>query len=97
MSMPREYSAIEQAPTVGRQVHYVFENGEVRPATVVRVWGPETVNLQVLLDGANDRGLGGTDLVWKTSVVYDEGGTSLLGVDGPLQYRGNSWHWPPRA
>lgn len=35
--------------------------GEVLPAIVVRVWGPECVNLQVWLDG--------NDSLWKTSAT----------------------------
>jgi len=46
--------------TEGRIVHYVLNNGEHRPAIVVRVWpdefgpGVPGVNLCVFLDGTND-------------------------------------------
>ncbi len=46
----------EQAPSVGRVVHYVMPNGRHRPATIVEVFEnfKDMVNLQVLLDGPND-------------------------------------------
>lgn len=93
-----------QLPSVGRTVHYVLPDGpsagEVRPATVVRVWGdpptaPYPIQLAVLVDGANDyprlqfEDAAGSrqvvPVIWKTSVVYDEGG------------RQGTWHWPARV
>lgn len=54
-------------PTIGRIVHYYphpheFEGNDssTLPAVIVRVWGPDCVNLKVLTDGPVD--------VWKTSV-----------------------------
>lgn len=49
-------------PTVGRFVHYRLPEGhnragEIRPAAVVKVWGPTCVNLHVLVDPANDEPL----------------------------------------
>lgn len=45
-------------PTIGRIVHYrvggTDETPELRPATIVQVWGETCVNLQVVLDGHND-------------------------------------------
>lgn len=41
--------------TEGRMVHFVMQNGEHRPAVVVKVWNTDgTANLQVWTDGAND-------------------------------------------
>lgn len=90
-------------PTIGRIVHYrvggTDETPELRPATIVRVWGPECVNLQVALDGTNDdeqHGVvwsNGSPLftaeecargqAWKTSASM---GTCL-----------GEWRWPARA
>lgn len=71
-------------PSVGRIVHYHLENGDVRPAIIVRTWGDDessAVNLQVFVDGMND--LGGEfsseecrpGVSWKTSAVqgFDPG------------------------
>ena len=90
--------------TEGRIVHYVLQAQaanvapEHRPAIVVKDWdhgqeGPGTVNLQVFLDGTNDRvqdpmyphpnteetirGVG-----WRTSVMFSE------------EPKPGTWHWP---
>lgn len=94
---------MDQKPSIGRVVHYVlavFDNvtavGEHRPAFIVRVWPgeygtnecPDGVNLQVFLDGGNDRCSSereSGDTMWKTSVEY-----SAEGKPG-------TWHWPERA
>lgn len=59
----------QQDVTIGRIVHYRLElgphKGELRPAVVTRVWGPEMVNLLVLTDGGND---GVPCPYWATSV-----------------------------
>lgn len=83
--------------TEGRIVHYVLPEdagpsaGQHRPAIVVKVWRvlPEgtpppngTSDLQVFTDGENDQL---PDMMWKTSVEYDEHG-------GP-----GTWHWPEQA
>lgn len=81
----------------GRIVHYVLpegpNQGEHRPAVVVRAWGryphasPEAsgmVNLQVFFDGTND-GHGLNTQPWRTSVHYSE--EQLPGT----------WHWIERA
>lgn len=66
---------------IGRVVHFVMNNGEHRPAFVVRVWDKEngTVNLQVFTDGFNDNA---AFVEWQTSVPYFE------------DQRPYSWHWP---
>jgi hypothetical protein len=68
---------------IGDIVHYVLTDGHHRPAIVVQVWRPETVNLIVFADGSNDGTFayspGFTE--WKTSVV-------LSGKKEP-----NSWHF----
>jgi len=78
----------------GQIVHYVLEDGQHRPAIVVQVWSPETapsypdgtVNLQVLLDGENDRGAirAGEQrgMAWQTSVHYSK------------DREPGTWHWP---
>lgn len=85
-------------PSIGRIVHYRIggtpEEPELRPAMVVRVWaGADSVQLQVFIDGVNDRHF--TDgmrftreelergIAWRTSVV--EGGAI------------GQWRWPARA
>jgi hypothetical protein len=90
--------------TVGRTVLYTYQEadlppgykhcaGEVRPATVVRVWPDEYphsdgsvepgYNLQVLTDRGNDGFTEGT--LWKTSV-------RLAATSTP-----GACHWPPRV
>ena len=78
-------------PSVGRIVHYVLaeqdgtrNTGEHRAAMVVRTWGGDCVQLQVFMDGTNDRA-SGEPLMWVTSVAYD-GKTKM----------GRTWHWPER-
>lgn len=67
-----EETATAPTPTVGRIVHYrpiadEFKNNEadLAPAIVVRVWGPDTVNLRIFTDGG--------EVIWKTSVVQGDG------------------------
>jgi hypothetical protein len=83
-------------PTIGRIVYFRIggtdADPELRPGTVVRVWSPDCVNLQVDFDGENDkkfpppigpdtdeasRGRG-----WRKSVSEGDG----VG----------EWRWPPR-
>jgi hypothetical protein len=94
------------APTIGRIVLVNIgtdypgtehEQPVLRPATVVRVWSPTCINVQIQLDGYNDdRFLGqgaltsakphavrGDATVWATSLCQGDG----LG----------QWNWPPRA
>ena len=76
----------EQVPSIGRVVHYVLPDGrypgEHRPAFIVKVWGPTSVNLQVFVDGTNDYpDYNGS--VWATSVPFDSSGEQP-----------RSWHWP---
>lgn len=76
----------EQVPSIGRVVHYVLPDGrnpgEHRPAFIVKVWGPTSVNLQVFVDGTNDYPeYAGS--VWATSVPFDPSGEQP-----------SSWHWP---
>ncbi len=66
-------------------VSFVMDDGEVRPAVVVRVW-PQSdglVNLNVFVDFLNDKCE--TSPIWKTSVRYDE------------NKEPGTWHWPPRV
>lgn len=84
---------MEQKPSIGRVVHYTFpteygperSRGQIRPATIVRVWDENTgcSQLQVLVDNTND-GFE-TGLHWATSVLFD--------ADG----KPGTWRWPPRV
>lgn len=89
-----------QTATVGRIVHYTLpagrSAGQIRPGVIVRVWGPECVNLQVFTDGDNDqldiRGVpvpapesASSPTLWVTSAKL-----------GPVEQQG-AWHWQPRA
>ena len=80
--------AAQQTPSIGRIVHYVMPDGpnqgESRPAMVVRVWSDTTVNLQVFTDGTADGGAYSGGLVKAASVEFSED-VSQLGT----------WHWPP--
>jgi hypothetical protein len=87
--------------TEGRMVHYVLSEwdesttvkpapnqGEHRPAVVVKVWGASgTSNLQVFTDSDPKQQTNDCrpPLMWKTSVVYDETG------------KPGTWHWIERA
>jgi hypothetical protein len=75
--------------TEGRMVHYVLSNGEHRPAVIVKVWDQETgmVNLQVILDGTNDRAVIDTSkpMAWETSRLFSA-------EPKPL-----TWHWIEQA
>jgi hypothetical protein len=73
-------------PRVGSQVlyrheHPVMHNVRDVPAVVVRVWGPEMVNLRVLFDGYNDIPSYKPEDDWKTSVHFSE------------EEKPYSWHW----
>ncbi|MDB5094462.1 MAG: hypothetical protein JWO85_2563 [Candidatus Eremiobacteraeota bacterium] len=82
-------SAPAVTPTVGRIVHFVLPDGQVRPAIIVRVWSPEMVNLRVFLDGTNDAPDGGyLQREWATSVHYREYAVG--------NYAPGTWFWPPR-
>ncbi len=78
-----------QPVTVGRIVHYVLSEGQVRPAIITRVWrdileGHEhsgMSNLNVFLDAGDDA----RERQHRGSVMFDE--------DGKV----NTWHWPPRV
>lgn len=75
-------------PTIGRIVHYVYGEAEHRPAIIVHVWSPETVQLQVFNDTdpqgrANDAR---PQVDWQTSVPQDED-----------EKAPGTWHWPERV
>lgn len=81
-------------PTIGRIVRVTLDDGCERPAVVVEVWSPTTVNLRAFFDGLNDtdatlrpdRKFRGAALTsdWLTSVEQAETATP------------GKWHWPPR-
>lgn len=83
-----------QTLSVGRIVHVVLEHGKshhspvIRPAIVVRVWSPETANVQVFTD--SDQLQSSNDcrqpVLWMTSVHHDPAGDKV-----------GTWHWPPTA
>ncbi len=94
---------MEQKPTIGRIVLYRVGTDDqglpvYRPAIIVKVWSPTLVNLQVFLDGTNDRlwkYVNGVDplfayedeclkgMAWRTSIPEGED----IG----------NWSWPVRA
>lgn len=54
-------------PTIGRIVHYTDRDiSGCRPAIIVRVWSPQSVQVQVFTDGSNDQL---DNVVWRTSVA----------------------------
>jgi hypothetical protein len=67
----------------GRTVLLQIAEGEYRPATVVKTWGPATANLVVFLDGQNDGAINlfaagvtatpGIPIGWATSRVAGDG------------------------
>lgn len=80
-----------QRPAIGRIVHFVLEekfinDGECRPAMIVRPWHDDEanleVNLQVFLDGGNDTEVDGDYIRWAPNVAHD----SDAGF--------GTWHWP---
>jgi hypothetical protein len=75
--------------TEGRIIHYVLPYGHHRPAIVVRNWRTPggCCNLQVFLDGLNDRDVVGaiSGMLWATSVLY-----SAKPMPG-------SWHWTEKT
>ena len=85
--------------TEGRIVHFVFENGEHRPAIVVKVWritGPGNIqdpppngcsNLQVFTDsdGLEKYNDMLPQVMWKTSILFSE------------EAEPNTWHWIEKA
>lgn len=86
----------KQRPSVGRVVHYVLPSGvprrgEVRPATITRVWEdryegdtPGMCNLNVQLDQDSDMPPKvDADTCRVGSVLYDASGAP------------GTWHWPP--
>lgn len=78
-----------QGLTEGRIVHFVLDKDQHRPAVIVKVWSKETgtSNLQVFVDGTNDKyyGVGLFEqiagMMWRTSVVYSE------------EPKVGTWHW----
>lgn len=97
--MPTKAKTQPEAPEVqpmpgltpGRMVHYVLpggrNEGEHRPAVIVRVWDAHTgvSNLQVFLDGTNDGHRHPGGLRWVTSVRYSE------------DKEPDTWHWIEQA
>jgi len=74
-----------QGVTEGKMVHVVLENGEHRPAVIVKVWSEETgcSNLQMFTDSPPEANLNDClpQVKWLTSFVYSE---------EPIL---NTWHW----
>lgn len=71
----------------GGLVHFVMGDGQIRPAIIVRKFDNDLCNLQVFVDGTNDKGLVPpasleSGLMWATSVPYS------------ADYEAGSWHWP---
>jgi hypothetical protein len=81
---------MDKTVTHGRIVHYMLNEITSRPAViaVVNPGEPQSVNLQVFIDGTNDV-MKGVSLeeakagtAWRTSVHYSE------------TWEKNTWHWP---
>ncbi|WP_075289168.1 hypothetical protein [Pararhizobium arenae] len=78
-----------QKVTVGRMVHYVMKNGEIRPAVITKVWrdiledDPNSgmSNLRIMTDVGDEE----REKEWRGSVNYAETGEP------------NTWHWPPKV
>jgi hypothetical protein len=83
-------------PSIGRVVHYVLPQraelrhhivGELRPATIIKVWGADdpdaAIQLAVFLDGQNDKEGWSGEFLWATSVRHDE-----------VNKEPGTWHWP---
>jgi hypothetical protein len=88
---------MDQTPTIGRTVHYVMPNGQHRPAVIVHSYsGQSYANLNVALDGENDRdnlctlgemppGSAVPAQLWRGSVMADF-----------TEAQPGTWHWPER-
>jgi hypothetical protein len=89
---------MDQKPTIGRIVHYVTEQGTVRPAMIVQIFdqasyppGSDTVNLQVFTDFGND----GSDPELASATISGAAWCpSRARSDEP---KPRHWHWPPRV
>ena len=88
--------------TEGRIVHYVLENGQHRPAIVVRDWKQENglVQLQVFTDGLNDA-FKVTQLVrigeQETVISIDRNVVWRTSVHYSEDKEIGTWHWPEKA
>lgn len=81
--------------TVGRSVHYVLADGQVRPLTVTKVRGDELsqVNGTLFFDGSNDAEVlprpaenpATNPIMYVAFVRYDASKSP------------NTWHWPERV
>lgn len=89
---------------IGRIVHYRIggtdESPELRPALVVRDWGSGCVNLQVFLDGNNDRNDGtpsytreGYEQVSKEESASGSAWRTSRTEGGQI----GQWRWPVRV
>lgn len=92
-----------QKPSIGRQVHYVLENGAHRAATIVNAWpdAPDGIcNLTVHLDGCNDF-TPGLHMAAPSLIppgAFATGSTLSVGSahqDETAKLPG-TWHWPER-
>lgn len=89
---------------VGRIVHYVLENGQHRPAIVVRDWQQENglVNLQVFTDGWNDQ-YASTHLVQvgeqklEGVLKVDQNSIWRTSVHCSEEMEPGTWHWPEKV
>lgn len=87
----------QQTPMVqyGLQVRNSVHAGDIYPAVIVRVFGAECANLQVLLDGRAS--------YWATSRVFDDPEVDRGPRYSPTPdhegpgHAGATWHWPPRV
>jgi hypothetical protein len=100
-----ENDSVEVKPmpglTEGRIVHFVMNDGEHRPAIIVRVWKVSGacegyVNLQVFTDGTNDRQPRTADAPNASDDLNDAIETGILwrtSICCSESKEPNTWHW----
>jgi hypothetical protein len=101
---------MDQQPSINRVVRYVTPTGKIRPAMVVEVNKPSTlecpppgsppvqrtVNLQVFTDGTNDHEWIGTGTI--PSLVWVKAVPYCAqGTTDGESHVPETWHWPPRG
>lgn len=77
-----------EEPTIGRIVHYVYEDGTHRPAIIVSVIEADVVMVQLqVFNDADPKAIYNDQrpaMDWKTSIEFDEDGAP------------GTCHWPER-
>lgn len=96
-----------QAPSIGRQVHYVLENGKHRSAEVVTDIGNNIVGLNVALDPQNDVSPGWDYRLLPDPLLEAFGAYSNFTAPALIVFVNSvnydegcapgTWHWPERV